>query len=115
MQAPLADPLVGLDSLNKALPLVGRSTEMQVINFVLNTIQFDLPAGARALTISGEIGVGKSRLLAEMYTAAGKLGFRVLEGRTYASGNMFPYLPFIDPLLPLLPPSSQPHFRHSIR
>ncbi len=112
MQAPLADPLVGLDNLNKALPLVGRSTEMQVINFVLNTIQFDLPAGARALTISGEIGVGKSRLLAEMYTAAGKLGFRVLEGRTYASGNMFPYLPFIEALRPLLRSSSQGQLRH---
>ncbi|HET7640694.1 MAG TPA: AAA family ATPase, partial [Ktedonobacteraceae bacterium] len=112
MQAPLADPLVGLDNLNKALPLVGRSTEMQVIHFVLNTVQFDLPAGARALTISGEIGVGKSRLLAEMYTAARELGFRVLEGRTYASGNMFPYLPFIEALRPLLRSSSQDQLRH---
>ncbi|MFL5665222.1 MAG: ATP-binding protein, partial [Ktedonobacteraceae bacterium] len=112
MQAPLADPLVGLDNLNKALPLVGRSTEMQVIDFLLNTIQFDLPAGARALTISGEIGVGKSRLLAEMYTAAHKLGFRVLEGRTYPSGNMFPYLPFIEALRPLLRSSSQGRLRH---
>lgn len=102
MQAPFADPLTGLDVLNKALPLVGRETEMQVMRLLLNTILQDLPTGARALTISGEMGVGKSRLLAEMYTEARTLGFRVLEGRAYESGNMFPYLPFIEALRPVL-------------
>ncbi len=114
MQVPLADPLVGLDSLNKALPLVGRTTEMQVIDFLLNTVRFDLPTGARALTISGEMGVGKSRLLAEMYAAARKAGFYVLQGRTYTSSNPFPYLPFIEALRPLLRSSSPGQLRRYV-
>src|ERR671925_436985 len=102
MQAPFADPLLGLDVLNKALPVFGRETEMQVVRLVLNTVLHNLPVGARALTISGEMGVGKSRLLAEMLSEARRLGFRVLEGRTYAAGSSFPYLPFIEALRPLL-------------
>ncbi len=102
MQAPFVDPLLNVDVANKALPLVGRETEMQVIRLVLNTVLHNLPVGARALTISGEMGMGKSRLLAEMLSEARKMGFRVLEGCTYALGNTFPYLPFIEALRPLL-------------
>src|SRR5947209_18854715 len=111
MQAPFADPLAGLDILNKALPLVDRETEMQVIRLLLNTVLLDLPAGARALTITGEMGVGKSRLLAEMYAEAQGLGFRVLEGRIYAGGNTFPYFPFIEVLRPILRSSTQEQLR----
>src|SRR5487761_112722 len=102
VQAPFADPLLGLDILNKALPLVGRETEMQMMRYLLNTVALNLPTGPRAMTISGEIGVGKSRLLAEMYGEARQLGFRILEGRTYESGSMFPFLPFIEALRPVL-------------
>src|SRR5579859_4140096 len=101
MQAPFADPLSGLGGAEE-LPLVGRDTGLQIIHLLLKTVALDLPTGARALTISGEMGVGKSRLLAEMYTEARTLGFRVLEGRTYESGSMFPYFPFIEALRPLL-------------
>ena len=68
MQAPFADPLSGLDVLAghpQEVPLQGRESELQVIHFLLNTVAHDLPTGARALTISGEMGVGKTRLLAE--------------------------------------------------
>src|SRR5215467_15901508 len=106
MQAPFADPLSGLELLTKTLPLVGRETEMQAIRALLDTVALNRPQGARALTISGEIGVGKSRLLAEMYLEARSRGFRVLEGRTYESGGMFPYLPFIEALRPVIHTSS---------
>lgn len=112
VQAPFADPLLGLDVLNKGLPLLGRETEMQLIRFLLNTVALDLPSGPRSMTISGEIGVGKSRLLAEMYGEARQLGFRVLEGRTYESGSMFPFLPFIEALRPVLRSSSPEKLRH---
>jgi predicted ATP-dependent serine protease len=68
MQAPFADPLSGLELLAKTLPLVGRDTEMQVISALLDTVALDSPVGARALMISGDMGIGKSRLLAEMCT-----------------------------------------------
>src|SRR5712692_2816458 len=102
MQAPFADPLSGLELPGKDLPLVGRETEMYIIRALLDTVALNRPTGARALTISGDIGVGKSRLLAELYTEARVRGFRVLEGRTYESGRMFPYLPFIEALRPIL-------------
>ena len=114
MQAPFADPLAGLDILNKALPLVDRETEMQVMRLLLNTVLLDLPEGPRALTITGEMGVGKSRLLAEMYVEARTLGFRVLEGHTYESGNMFPYLPFIEALRPVLRSSTPEQLRRYV-
>lgn len=102
MQVPFADPLVGFDVHTKTLPLVGRETEMQMMRFLLNTVAFDLPTGPRSMTIMGEIGIGKSRLLAEMYDEARQLGFRILEGRTYESGSKFPFLPFIEALRPVI-------------
>ena len=114
MQAPFADPLAGLDLLNKALPLVDRETEMQVMRLLLNTVLLDLPEGPRALTITGEMGVGKSRLLAETYAEARTLGFRVLEGHTYESGSMFPYLPFIEALRPVLRSSTPEQLRRYV-
>src|SRR6266704_3168666 len=114
MQAPFADPLAGLDLLNKALPLVDRETEMQVMRLLLNTVLLDLPEGPRALTITGEMGVGKSRLLAETYAEARTLGFRVLPGHTYESGNMFPYLPFIEALRPVLRSSTPEQLRRYV-
>ena len=112
VQAPFADPLSGLDILNKALPLVGRETEMQMMRYLLNTVALNLPTGPRSMTISGEIGVGKSRLLAEMYGEARQLGFRILEGRTYESGSMFPFLPFIEALRPVLRSSTPEQLHH---
>ena len=114
MQAPFADPLTGLDLLNKALPLVDRETEMQVMRLLLNTVLLDVPEGPRALTITGEMGVGKSRLLAEMYAEARTLGFLVLEGHTYESGSLFPYLPFIEALRPILRSSTPERLRRYV-
>lgn len=63
MQAPFADPLLGIESFPQVLPLVDREAEMQLLRMLLNTVFYDMPHGSRALTISGEVGVGKSRLL----------------------------------------------------
>src|SRR5438876_3124471 len=114
MQAPFADPLSGLELLTKPLPLVGRDLEMQLICALLDTVALDRQVGARALTISGDMGVGKSRLLAEMCVEARARGFRVLEGRTYESGAMFPYLPFIEALRPVLRSSSIQQLRRYV-
>src|SRR5579885_3407506 len=102
MQAPFADPLSGLEPLQGALPLVGREAEMQLLRGVLDVAALNLPVGARAITLTGEPGTGKTRLLAETCAAARERGFRILEGRTYESGNRYPYFPFIEALRPLL-------------
>ncbi len=112
MQAPFADPLSGLESFTKPLPLVGRNSELQLMCTLLDSVALDRSMGARAVTISGEMGVGKSRLLAEMFVEARARGFRVLEGSAYESGAMFPYLPFIEALRPVLRSSNTKQLRH---
>src|SRR6266852_2138809 len=114
MQAPFADPLSGLELLSSALPLVGRETQMQAIRAVLETVALNRPLGARAVMISGEMGMGKSRLLAEMYLEARARGFRVLDGRTYESGGMLPSLPFIEALRPVIRTSTTEELRRYI-
>src|SRR5260370_10269404 len=114
MQAAFADPLSGLELLTESLPLVGRDSEMQLICALLDTVLLDRQVGARALTISGEMGVGKSRLLAEMCIEARARGFRVLEGRAYESGVMLPYLPFTEALRPVLRSSSAVQLRRYV-
>lgn len=112
MQAPFADPLSGLEPLRGALPLVGRETEMHLLRAVLDAVAFNVPGMPRAVTISGEVGSGKTRLLAELHAQARERGFRILEGRTYESGNRFPYFPFIEALRPLLRGTSRARLRH---
>jgi DNA-binding CsgD family transcriptional regulator/tetratricopeptide (TPR) repeat protein len=102
MQAPFVDPLSRLEQLKAALPLVGRDAEMQLIRQLLQIVALDAPQGARALTISGEMGIGKTRLLAALYAEAQQIGFRVLEASAYEVGNMSPYFPFVEALRPFL-------------
>ncbi len=102
MQAPFVDPLLRLEQLKTALPLVGRTTEMQLIHLLLQTVALDAPQGARALTITGEMGIGKTRLLAALYAEAQQAGFHVLEASAYEAGNMPPYFPFVEALRPFL-------------
>ncbi|MBV9232370.1 MAG: AAA family ATPase [Chloroflexi bacterium] len=102
MQAPFADPLLGLEQHRTSLPLVGRDTEMQIMRSLLDTVALNLPMGARALTISGEMGVGKTRLLAALCLEAREHGFLILEASAYEAGSIFPYFPFMEALRPLL-------------
>jgi predicted ATPase/DNA-binding CsgD family transcriptional regulator len=102
MQVPFADPLLGLEPQNTILPLVGREMEMQMVSALLDIVVQDKPVGARALMISGEPGIGKSRMLAEMYQEARAQGFTLLEARAYEMGRMFPYLPFVEALRPVV-------------
>lgn len=102
MRAPFVDPLCGLEVLNRTLPLVGREKEMQVVRFVLETVACAKPGGARAMIVNGDVGVGKSRLLEDLCMAASERGFTVLESSAYESGCMFPYLPFIEALRPVV-------------
>jgi predicted ATPase/DNA-binding CsgD family transcriptional regulator len=107
MQAPFADPLSGLEHLRASLPLVGREFEIQVIRALLDTVALDLQAGARALVISGEMGVGKTRLLATLSLEARSHHFRVLDASAFESGSAIPYFPFIEALRLLLRSATQ--------
>jgi ATP/maltotriose-dependent transcriptional regulator MalT len=76
-------------------PFVGRERELKAL--VQRVATAELGQGGVVL-ISGEPGVGKSRLLSETATRARSDGWRVLVGRAYDIEGMPPYLPFVDAL-----------------
>jgi DNA-binding NarL/FixJ family response regulator/tetratricopeptide (TPR) repeat protein len=81
--------------------LVGRDTEMARLRALL-----DDAAAGRAVTalVGGDAGVGKSRLIAEVMTVAGRRGFTVLFGQCAEIGDSVPYLPFADAFRTAPPP-----------
>ncbi|MBO0780197.1 MAG: AAA family ATPase, partial [Ktedonobacteraceae bacterium] len=110
MHHSFADPLSGLGRLHRTLPLVGRENELQMIRSLLTTVSSGL-SGAHALHLSGEMGVGKSRLLAEVYQEARAQGFQVLESSAYETSSMIPYFPFIGVLRQIFHHSSRQRLR----
>jgi DNA-binding CsgD family transcriptional regulator len=84
--------------LTRARSLVGRDKEVAELGAAL--------AGARtergsAVFVSGEPGVGKTRLAAEAAGRAAEHGMLVLRGRGSAIGPMVPYRPLTEALLSL--------------
>jgi DNA-binding CsgD family transcriptional regulator len=73
--------------------LVGRDAELARLRGLLE----DAGAG-RAVTglVSGDAGIGKSRLVAEAMQIAERDGFTVLCGQCAEIGDSVPYLPFAD-------------------
>ena len=74
-------------------PFVGRDAERAAVTAHLN----DLSKGTGALVlISGEPGVGKTRLAEEASKEASRRGHRTLVGRSYDVDSPVPYLPFTE-------------------
>ncbi len=73
--------------------LVGRDAELARLRGLLR----DAAAG-RTVTglVSGDAGIGKSRLVAEAMQIAERDGFTVLCGQCAEIGDSVPYLPFAD-------------------
>ncbi|HTR93028.1 MAG TPA: AAA family ATPase [Trebonia sp.] len=73
--------------------LVGRDAELTRLRGLLHDA-----AEGHAVTglVSGDAGIGKSRLVAEAMQIAGRDGFTVLCGQCAEIGDSVPYLPFAD-------------------
>jgi DNA-binding CsgD family transcriptional regulator len=75
-------------------PLIGRGEELERIEAALDSL-----AEAHALvTISGEAGIGKTRLLAELLERADRRGFLALGGRSAEFEGELPFAAFVDSL-----------------
>lgn len=111
MQAPFFDPFPGGGPTGQALPLAGREMEMQIVRSSSSSVAHAMAGSPHALMLSGDIGIGKSRLLEEICRVTEEAGFRVLTGSAYESGCLFPYLPFIEALRPALRSASTPQLR----
>src|SRR6266568_2671798 len=78
-----------------ASKLVGRATEFGRLTRVLDLAAAEEPMVA---LVSGDAGMGKTRLVAELATVAAARGFMVLSGRCAELGDSVPYLPLADAL-----------------
>jgi DNA-binding CsgD family transcriptional regulator len=87
--------------------LVGRDAELGRLRGLLQ----DAAAG-RAVTglVSGDAGIGKSRLVAEAMQLAERDGFTVLCGQCAEIGDSVPYLPFADAFR-----TAPPHIEKAIK
>jgi len=87
--------------------LVGRDAELARLRGLLQ----DAAAG-RAVTglVSGDAGIGKSRLVAEAMQIAERDGFTVLSGQCAEIGDSVPYLPFADAFR-----TAPPHIEKAIK
>jgi predicted ATPase len=75
--------------------LVGRSEESAVLDRVLDAVDAGLPA---ALELTGEAGIGKSRLLTELATRADARNLLVLAGSGSEFERELPFSVFVDAL-----------------
>jgi len=76
-------------------PLMGRDT---VLRQLLSDLKGAASGHGGTVMVSGEVGVGKSRLVAEIARAAGQQGALVLWGTNFEQERPLPYSPYITAL-----------------
>jgi predicted ATPase len=79
---------------------IGRTRERATLGALLDAVTHKQ---GRAATISGEAGIGKSRLVAETKRAALAQGFLIVQGQCFQADAMYPYAPLLDLLRGYLP------------
>jgi DNA-binding CsgD family transcriptional regulator len=75
--------------------LVGRQAECEVVDQALARLA---NGGSQVIELTGDPGIGKTRLLAELAHRAGERGLLVLEGRAQHSGGRVPFYALADAL-----------------
>jgi DNA-binding CsgD family transcriptional regulator/tetratricopeptide (TPR) repeat protein len=86
--------MTGVARLGVGIGLVGRRHEVSALGAALDRAAVGKPTG---VLLSGDAGVGKSRLVAEAVERAAAAGFTVLVGRCLDTAeSALPYLPFTE-------------------
>jgi len=94
-------PVSGLETQAKAreerlkIPFVGRSEKYQML---VHTFQKAKGGDPQVVIVSGESGIGKTRLANEFLSWAGTERADLLRGRAYETSGSLPYQPIIDAL-----------------
>ncbi len=76
-------------------PLVGRQTELTRLR---QRLQAAWRGTGQVILVTGEAGIGKSRLVEELAAAATARGTRVLVGRAFETEQILPFRPWVDAL-----------------
>src|SRR5215831_19233533 len=86
--------------------LIGREGDLAALQWLV--VETKRGQG-RVAFVSGEAGVGKSRLMTETAHFARQQGFFYLQGHCFQSDNALPYAPFLDLLRSYMMSSSPDH------
>jgi tetratricopeptide (TPR) repeat protein len=89
--------------------IVGRATELTALYGIVREVE---EGQSRIVLLSGEAGIGKSRLVAEIETEAVSKGFLVLQGNCFQRDLTSPYAPLLD-LLRLYIANKPPEVREA--
>ncbi len=81
--------------------LIGRKSQMATLH---DSLSQAANGRGQLILISGEAGVGKSRLVKETIAIAVQEGFTSLTGHCYETERAFPYAPLVDALSDFLAP-----------
>ena len=72
--------------------LIGRSTDLAILHLLIDEAQY---GNGQVLLVSGEAGIGKSRLVTEAKTYATH-SMCILQGNCFESDQSYPYAPLLD-------------------
>ena len=86
-------------TLSVRLPFVGRDREWALLSRLLQEV---MGGWGRVILVSGEAGIGKTRLLEELSGLATARGVMVLSGRCYEMEQNMAYAPVVEALRALL-------------
>jgi predicted ATPase/DNA-binding CsgD family transcriptional regulator len=84
---------VGLPAPITCPVVIGRAREFTALRLLVERVR---GGEARVALVSGEAGIGKSRLVAEVRATASARGFLLLEGQCFQTDSAFPYAPLLD-------------------
>lgn len=76
-------------------PLIGRATEHTILVTAYRKVRRE---GPQVLTLTGEAGIGKTRLASEFLRWATAQGADILQGRAFETGGRLPYQPLVEAL-----------------
>src|SRR5579875_722469 len=71
----------------------GRNQELKTLRSLVERVR---SGETQVILVSGEAGIGKSRLVAEVKVAAAAHGFLLLEGQCFQTDSASPYAPLLD-------------------
>ncbi len=110
-RAQKANTVTSLSSSSRILPLVGRLREVTLAMDVYDVAKDE---SARVILMTGEPGIGKTRLLDEIALRAAHDGAVVLRGGNSEAEGMPPYLPFLEALGQYIQITPLDHLREQV-